>query len=137
LKVDDLKRRLGLDATGLVRLSSSERDRLLTGFPLAPLDYVALLTELGWGSVGGRYMIYAGPVPAAEVFSGFRSLLHGVVLVGDDLAGTHAAYFMSPRGWQFFVLEHTDLAVRDYSPAATAEAGTPCTFTEFLLDELT
>lgn len=137
LKVEDLKRRLGSNANGLERLSASARGRLLADFPLAPLDYVALLSELGWGSVGGRYMIYAGPVPADEVFSGSRSVLRGVVLVGDDFAGTHAAYFISPQGWQFFVLEHTDLALHDYSPAATAAAGSPCTFTEFLIDELT
>ena len=94
-----------------------------------PDDYLHLLGSVGWGNVGsGRYSLYSGPVAAAEMFPGHAGL-EGLFLVGDDFAGTMAAYDTNSRPWSFIVLDHcapSDATDRPYT-----------TLAEFLIAELT
>ncbi len=71
--------------------------------PSLPDDYFASLRELGYGSIGqGMYMVYKGPISPADVFdSATAGDLGGVLLVGDDFAGTHEAYQVSDTAVSF------------------------------------
>ncbi len=95
-------------SSSLTTLTLAETWAIATEHPGAPSDYLALLRILGWGSIGsGGFMIYSGPVPASEILGASpEATMSGVVMVGDDFAGGHAAYATDAGQWRFVSIEH-------------------------------
>ncbi len=117
-------------ASRLTRLTPAEVADLGRAYRGAPSDYVAFRQRVGWGSIGEwRFMVYATPMLFAEVFPDITDpTCAAVVLVGDDFAGTHAAFDTSTTPWRFVVVEHTR--------PADLSSGTDDNFTAFLVAEL-
>lgn len=67
-----------------------------------PEEYIAWLSEQGWGEQESGIMLYSGPLHASEIFGvQYPSALEGVLLIGDDMAGYSIGYRSSDHGWQF------------------------------------
>ncbi|MAY07261.1 hypothetical protein [Halopseudomonas aestusnigri] len=67
-----------------------------------PEDYLAWLSEKGWGEQESGIMLYSGPLYASEIFGDqYPSALEGVLLIGDNMAGYSIGYRSSDQGWQF------------------------------------
>lgn len=83
-------------------LSAISRD-----FGNPPREYLDVLAELGWGEIGrSSFMLYEGPVRAAEIFPDQPNLV-GVLLIGDNLAGYHVGYKMIDGEWMVVEFDHS------------------------------
>ena len=90
-----------LPASDLRPLAATELEALVARYPDLPEHLRQLFTVVGVGSIGdGRYMIHGLLEPDDVYDPQTASALNGVVLVGDDFAGTCEAY-ESKRGWKF------------------------------------
>jgi hypothetical protein len=75
--------------------------------PGVPEHYLEFLRQVGWGSLGGAFMVYGGLVEPYEIFAPPAADLEGLVFFGDNLAGTVAG-FDTRRGWRLVgVDDHT------------------------------
>jgi hypothetical protein len=101
----------------LTPLNADQVDSLRAKFPEAPHDYVQFLASHGYGELPGGAMLYSGIVRPASIF-GTRAdrLRPGIVLFGDDLAGTSFGFDTS-HGWAVIAIDSVDLRV--YIEAAT------------------
>ena len=90
-----------LPASRLEPLTESELGQVLLRHPNLPDHLRQLFTVLGAGVIGdSRYAIHALLDPAEVYDAETARGLDGVVLVGDDFAGTCDAYD-TKRGWKF------------------------------------
>jgi len=73
----------------MTRLADEAIDMLRTQHPGVPIEYLAFLSEIGWGEVRGRgLMLYSGLLRPSAIFDEQASLrLTGLLLLGDDMAG--------------------------------------------------
>lgn len=78
-------------------LDPDKSQALLSQTPWLPPSYLEFLTKIGFGTIGdGRYSIYSGPIQPDFIFDEETAQnLDSVVLIGNDFAGTHEAYFWS------------------------------------------
>jgi hypothetical protein len=68
--------------------------------PGVPEHYLALLRHVGYGSLGGTFMIYSGPVEPGEIFDPRTAAgLDGLLFFGDNFAGWVVG-FDTHRGWR-------------------------------------
>lgn len=82
-------------------MTASELEEVLIQYPDLPEHLRALYTVVGVGRIGdSRYAIHAAMEPGEVYDESTARDLQGVVLVGDDFAGTCEAYD-SRRGWRF------------------------------------
>ena len=85
----------------LTPLSQRELSELLRQYPDMPEHLRELFAIVGVGRIGdGRYMIHGLLTPADIYDEQTAAALEGIVIVGDDFAGTCEAYDMT-RGWNF------------------------------------
>jgi len=71
-----------------------------------PEEYLAWLSEKGWGEQESGIMLYSGPVHVKEIFGDdYPKVLKAVLLIGDDMAGYSIGYRQTERGWQFVGFE--------------------------------
>jgi hypothetical protein len=85
----------------LESLTAKELGRLKKEFPDIPAHLVKFFEVIGCGCIGqSRYMIYDLHRPEGIFDKRTAAGLEGVVLIGDDFAGTHEAYDTRSR-WQF------------------------------------
>jgi hypothetical protein len=90
-----------LPGSDLRPLSAAELTGLVRRYPDLPEHLRQLFAVVGVGAIGAsRYMIH-GLLDPDEVYDpDTAAALAGVVLVGDDFAGTCEAYD-TKRGWKF------------------------------------
>lgn len=82
-----------LTATNLAKLKKT--------FPDIPAHIVKFFETVGCGCIGqSRYMIYDLHSPQGIFDKETAAYLEGVVLIGDDFAGTHEAYDTRSK-WRF------------------------------------
>lgn len=102
MTLPDLRRRLIAlhSESTLESLTPEDEAAIRREAPSLPDEYFASLREVGHGSVGrGMYMVYKGPIAPGDVFDASTAAdLAGVLLVGDNFAGTHEAYQVSDAG---------------------------------------
>jgi hypothetical protein len=55
-------------------------------YPGIPEDYLAFLTEIGWGNFGS-FMLYSEPGSPKFTYGAEREGLKGIILIGDDMQG--------------------------------------------------
>jgi hypothetical protein len=68
--------------------------------PEVPEHYLEFLREVGYGSLGGMFMIYSGPVAADELFDPQTAAgLEGILFFGDNFAGWVVG-FDTHRDWR-------------------------------------
>ena len=90
-----------LPESDLTPLTEAQLAKLVERYPDLPDHLRQLFTVLGVGSIGqSRYMIYAFMDPDELYDAETARALEGVVLIGDDFAGTSEAY-QTRRGWKF------------------------------------
>ena len=90
-----------LPESDLTPLTEDQLAKLVERYPDLPDHLRQLFTVLGVGSIGhSRYMIYAFMDPDEVYDTETAQALEGVVLIGDDFAGTSEAYH-TRRGWKF------------------------------------
>lgn len=106
-----------LPESNLKTLGSRELVELVERYPDLPEHLRQLFTVLGVGSIGdGRYMIHQLLTPDEVYDPETARALDGIVLVGDDFAGTCEAYD-TKRGWKFGCIE----ASGKFSPDAGSD----------------
>lgn len=89
-------------ASRLEPLAGDRLARLLAKYPALPTHLRELFTTVGVGEIGrGRYMIHALLSPRDVYDAEQANALTGIVLVGDDFAGTCEAYDTRQSPWQF------------------------------------
>jgi hypothetical protein len=82
--------------------TAAEMKQLLSKHPKMPAHLRDFFSQVGCGSIGdSRYMIYGLISPAGIFDEETARGLQGVLLVGDDFAGTHEAYDTRGGSWQF------------------------------------
>jgi hypothetical protein len=82
--------------------TAAEMKQLLARHPKMPAHLRHFFSQVGCGSIGdSRYMIYALISPAGIFDEQTAAGLKGILLVGDDFAGTHEAYDTRGRSWRF------------------------------------
>ena len=83
-------------------LTPAQMKRLLSRHPKMPAHLRDFFRQVGCGCIGDScYSIYP-PIDPSEIFDRKTAAgLKGVVLVGDDFAGTHDAYDTRGRWWRF------------------------------------
>jgi hypothetical protein len=88
-----------------------------------PTDYLAFLSELGYGSIGNSsYMFYSGPVPPEELFgSAIAETLPDLLLFGDDFSGVSGSFCPSDN-WKIVEVDSTNWSITEVAE----------TFEEFL-----
>lgn len=90
-----------LPESDLKPLSASKLAKLDARHPDLPEHLRQLFTVVGVGSIGdSRYKIHALLAPDDVYDAETAAALDGVVIVGDDFAGTCDAYD-TKRGWKF------------------------------------
>ena len=90
-----------LPQSKLKPLSTTQLAELVEEYPDLPEHLRQLFTVIGAGSIGrGRYMIHALLGPDEVYDPETATALAGVVIVGDDFAGTCDAYD-TKHGWKF------------------------------------
>jgi hypothetical protein len=83
-------------------MTAAQLKRLLAEHQKTPAHLRDFYAQGGCGSIGNsRYMIYP-PLSPLDVFDAETAAgSQGVLLVGDDFAGTHEAYDTRGRSWRF------------------------------------
>jgi hypothetical protein len=72
------------------------RDR----YPDAPEHYLAFMQQVGWGSLGGSFMVYSGLCEPEEIFDEETAAnLEGIVFFGDNFSGDMVGFDMR-NGWR-------------------------------------
>jgi hypothetical protein len=75
-------------------------------YPGVPEHYLAFLREIGWGSLGGWFMVYSGPVEPDEIFDRDTAAgLEGLVFFGDTFGSTIFG-FDRREGWRLVGVDH-------------------------------
>jgi hypothetical protein len=83
-------------------MTANAMKRLLAEHPKMPAHLRDFFAKVGCGSIGdSQYMIYPLIEPSDVFDPETAAGLEGVVLVGDDFAGTHEAYDTRGRSWRF------------------------------------
>ena len=78
-------------------LTTSEIESLVAEHPDLPVDYLAYLRDVGWGTTPSGHVIYSGPVAPDQVYPQFASETKRL-LIGDDMQGNCLGYdFESKR----------------------------------------
>jgi hypothetical protein len=77
-------------------------------YPGVPEHYLAFLRQVGYGSLGGTFMVYGGLVEPDEIFDpSMVADLDGIVFFGDTFGGTILG-FDTRHGWRLVrVDDHT------------------------------
>jgi hypothetical protein len=75
-------------------------------YPGVPEHYLAFLRQVGYGSLGGAFMVYSGPVEPDEIFATREESLAGIVFFGDTFGGTILG-FDTRHGWRLVGVDHT------------------------------
>lgn len=89
-------------------------------YPGVPEHYLAFLREVGYGSLGGWFMVYSGPVEPGEIFDPDTAAgLGGLVFFGDT-AGSTIFGFDTREGWRLVGVDHHTL---DIDPEEAATVG--------------
>lgn len=72
----------------LSRVDRGKLDQIVQQYPNIPRDYLDFLGAYGCGEIGSsNFMIYEGPIPASEIYSGNDDVQDEILLFGDDFAG--------------------------------------------------
>jgi hypothetical protein len=83
-------------------MTTSGMKGLLAEHPKMPAHLRDFFAEVGCGSIGdSSYMIYPLIEPSDVFDPETAAGLEGIVLVGDDFAGTHEAYDTRGSSWHF------------------------------------
>ena len=83
-------------------MTAAEMKKLLSQHPKMPAHLRDFFSQVGCGSIGdSRYMIYDLVSPEDIFDEETAAGLKGILLVGDDFAGSHEAYDTRGRSWQF------------------------------------
>lgn len=97
----------------LTTLDEASIAALRAEHPDVPLHYTDFLSQVGWGSLGGVFMIYSGPCKPSSFFgTNPPAALDGILFVGDDNAGWMIG-FDTRNGWRFVGV---DSCSRESSP---------------------
>jgi hypothetical protein len=104
---DPKKRRMNRRTT----ISPDEVSALRAQYPGIPNDYIAYLTEIGWGSFREcQYMVYRGPIKPESMFGVdvAQSLQKRVLCFGDNFSGDPGC-FLPDSDWAIAEIWHDDL----------------------------
>lgn len=72
----------------LSRVDRGKLDQIVQQYPNIPRDYLDFLGSYGCGEIGSaNFMVYEGPIPASEIYSGNDDVQDDIILFGDDFAG--------------------------------------------------
>jgi hypothetical protein len=81
-------------------IGESEVVAIRQRYPDVPEDYLSFLRQVGYGSLGGTFMIYSGPVEPDEIFDPRTAAdLPGLLFFGDDFSG-RVVGFDTRHGWR-------------------------------------
>ena len=68
-------------------------DKIKVRYPGIPTDYLAFLTDVGWGTFAMAYVVYEAPKKPEEIFGQDEdSALTKFVFFGDDMTGRFAGF---------------------------------------------
>ena len=89
-------------------VAKPELDAISAEYPGVPEHYLAFLRDVGYGALGGSFMVYGGLVDPADIFDPETAArLEGLVFFGDTLGGTIFGFDMR-EDWRIVgVDDHT------------------------------
>ncbi|UTW45415.1 hypothetical protein KFE80_00320 [bacterium SCSIO 12696] len=83
-------------------LPEREIAEIRSKYPDISQEYLAWLSEVGWGELESGYMIYSSPIYASEMFGELcPENIKKVLMVGDDMAGYSVGFVFNDSGWNF------------------------------------
>ena len=94
----------------LTPLPADQLARLRAAHPGLPEGYLDFLAHVGFGELGdASFMLYGGVIEPDEAFGETPAGLQGVLLFGDDFAGTNCG-FDSAGGWRIVEIDPTNFS---------------------------
>lgn len=92
-------------------LGPSELKALVATSVALPTDYVAFISEIGYGEIGNaQYMIYGGLMEPDEIYGTTSPEVSNILLFGDDFQGFNAG-FKIDDGWRVVEIDPLDMRV--------------------------
>jgi len=89
-------------------VTAATLDELRRDYPTIPDHLLIFFEEFGAGCIGdSSYMLYALIDPAEVYDEATAAELQGIVLIGDDFAGTNEGYDTRLAVWRFGSIDHT------------------------------
>jgi hypothetical protein len=86
-------------------LTEPELAAIRKQYPDVPEHYLELLRHVGWGSLGGNFMLYGGPIEPGEIFDTRTAAdLTGIVFFGDNFSGDMYG-FDTRDGWRLVLVD--------------------------------
>jgi hypothetical protein len=106
-------------ACRLQRVAEAELAAIRIQFPDVPGHYLEFLRHVGWGSLGGNFMLYSGLVEPDEIFDTETAAgLAGVLFFGDNFSG-EVVGFDTRDGWRLVGFDNSVSADPDPQEART------------------
>lgn len=103
----------------LERVPEPELVALRQQHPDVPDHYLAFLRQVGWGSLGGTFMLYNGLVEPGEIFDPQTAAkLDGLLIFGDNFAG-EVVGFDTRQGWRLVGFDNGYHAAPELEQART------------------